>query len=50
MKPSLLLFVKRGYSKLCPFVKVFNYSIPKLLKLVGGKAAIGCEKNIVLSI
>jgi hypothetical protein len=29
------------------FVKVFTYSIPKLIEILGGKVSIGCEKDIV---
>lgn len=29
------------------FSKVFNYSIPKIIKILGGKVSIGSEKDIV---
>jgi len=29
------------------FVKVFNYSFPKLIEILGGKVSMGCERVIV---
>jgi hypothetical protein len=34
----------RSYQR---FVKVFTYSIPKLIEILGGKVSIACEKDIV---